>query len=291
MKALVFGGGWLGHLISEHFDCKVSQLDILDSEAVGAQLLDIRPEVVFNAAGKCGIPNIDWCKETEGNRRLTKYVNAYAPAILYHVVEGVSQRLQRPMMFVHLSSGCLWEWGTDITEDRKPEPPSYYSWTKAEGEARLPAERCLIVRFRMPTSGVPHARNLITKLSGYNEILDAQNSITIVKDLLTTLETLVQSRACGVYNVVNSGSISPSEIMQMYLEIVDKDRCFRITTVEDLKQRGIIKDGRSNVTLSTEKLKGAGIVLPEIRERVRECLVEYAKQIKADSQTPGTETP
>lgn len=279
---LVFGNGWLGNQIANHFDCRVSHADILDCEAVAEELLELRPSVVINAAGKCGRPNIDWCEESETNKRVTRYVNAYGPVILYHVVEGVMRRVHRPMKFVHLSSGCLWDWGANLDEQAEPEPPSYYSWTKAEGERRLPSESCLILRLRMPLSGVPHPRNLITKLSGYTDVLDAPNSVTVIEDLLPAIQKLIEKDACGVYNVVNPGVTSPAEIAQMYTEIVDASHTFNVTTVEDLKRRGVIKAGRSNVTLCTAKLKAAGIELPEAKGRILELLHTYKERLRQD---------
>lgn len=277
MKVLVYGNGWLGNKIAEHFDGSVSGFDILDTEVVGHELRNVRPDVVINAAGKCGTPNIDWCEEPKEHSRLTLYCNAYGPVVLYHMVESVAKHLQRDMFFVHLSSGCLWEWGTDVTEVREPEPPSYYSWTKAEGEKRLPKDRCLILRLRMPLSGTPHPRNLITKVAKYGEVLDAPNSVTVVEDFLPALEKLVTQHVTGVYNVANPGSVSPAAIMRWYQEIVDPTHEFKVTTTASLKERGIIKAGRSNVTLNTTKLKRLGIELPEAEGRIRELLHTYKK--------------
>lgn len=286
MKVLVYGNGWLGNLIAKHFDGSVSCHDILDTEVVGHELRDVRPDVVINAAGKCGTPNIDWCEEPPEHSRLTLYSNAYGPVVLYHMVEGVAKHIQRDMFFVHLSSGCLWEWGTNVTEIREPDPPSYYSWTKAEGEKRLPKDRCLILRLRMPLSGKPHPRNLITKVAKYGEVLNTQNSVTVVEDFLPALEKLITKHATGVYNVVNPGAVSPADIMRWYKEIVDQNHTFKVTTVESLKERGIIKAGRSNVTLDTSKLNRMGIELPEVEGRIKECLAIYAQKLK-DMQIPG----
>jgi dTDP-4-dehydrorhamnose reductase len=279
MKGLVFGKGWLGNRIADHFDCRMSDNDILDCETVGAELLDFRPDVVFNAAGKCGSPNIDWCESSETHKRLTMYVNAYAPVVLYHMVEGVAKKLKQPMLLVHLSSGCLWEWGEDVTEDTEADPPSYYSLTKIEGERRLPTEKCLVIRLRMPLSSEPHPRNLITKVSRYGNVLDTQNSITVIEDMLPALEKLISQGARGVYNVVNPGSMSPAELMLSYKETVDSEHTFDVATVESLKSSGLITAGRSNVTLDTAKLEAMGIKLPPVVERVREILREYKERL------------
>jgi dTDP-4-dehydrorhamnose reductase len=111
------------------------------------------------------------------------------------------------------------------------------------------------------------------------DVLDTSNSVTAIEDLLPTVEKLVKKKAHGVYNVVNPGVVSPAEIMRMYAEIVDINHCFRIATVEELKQRGIIRAGRSNVTLSVEKLKAEGIELPEAKDRIREFLHIYKERI------------
>ena len=287
MKVLVYGNGWLGNEIAKHLDGSVSKVDILDTEAVAHELMDYRPDVVINAAGKCGTPNIDWCEEPEEHRRLAKYCNTYAPVVLYHMVEGVSHHIQRPIKFVHLSSGCLWTSKQNVKETDTPEPPSYYSWTKAEGEIRLPKDRCLIVRLRMPLSGTPHPRNFVTKVAKYSEVLDAPNSITCVEDLLPALEKLIRQNATGVYNIANPGDVSPVDVMEWYTETVDPNHVFKVTTTESLKERGIIKAGRSNVTLDLTKLKEAGIELPEARERIRELLHKYKDKRREDTQTEG----
>ena len=289
MKVLVFGNGWLGNKIADHVDGRMSKNDILDTETVMTELLDYRPDVVINAAGKCGSPSIDWCEANETNKRVTTYVNAFAPSILYRTVGAVSGYLEKGVQFVHLSSGCLWEWGDDLSETEVPNPPSHYSTTKAEGERRLPHVTSLILRLRMPVDKEPNPRNLITKLVGYEGVLDEPNSVTVIDDFLDVLVKLVMKGATGVYNVVNPDPITGFDIMTMYKDIVAPDHEFFPVDMDYLKSRKLITAGRSNVTLNTDKLwVEHQIRMPPAKERIKECLKYYKTALStqiADTKT------
>jgi len=280
MRVLVFGNGWLGGRIAEHLNGAIADADILDTEAVASTLAGYKPDVVINAAGKCGSPNIDWCEATNDNKRLTRYCNTFGPPVLYHMAEAVGEKIGVEPFFVHLSSGCLWSHKYDIDETMPPEPPSYYSETKAEGEQRLPHDKALIVRLRMPIDREPHPRNLITKLSNYGFVLDEPNSVTFVDDFLCALKHLVDNRCTGVFNVVNPGPLSAWEIMTLYTEMVDENHVARRIDMDYLWENGMIKAGRSNCTLSVEKLKQAGFEMPDAKAKIGECMREYAKRLQ-----------
>ena len=81
-------------------------------------------------------------------------------------------------------------------------------------------------------------------------------------------------RATGIYNVVNPGSISPYQIMEMYKEIVDPSHSFERLTLEELS--GVVKAGRSNCVLDAKKLEGEGISLKPVNEAVESALSALA---------------
>ena len=262
MKILVFGDGWLGNRIVEEFDGVMSNANILDINAVCKSIEEVLPDYVINTAVMC--PSVDWCEQPE-NRAITEAVNAYGPRILERFCEEAGAYL------VHLSTGCLWESGEGMTEEDTPEPPSWYALTKVMGEERLNLDKTIILRLRMPVDSIPHPRNLIDKLVGYKTVLDVQNSITVVPDFLRVLRVLMTDDASGIYNVVNPGSISPHEIMEMYLELVNQDHAYQIVGKDEMTA------GRSNVTLSTAKLEAEGFELADVHERVRDCMEGYLK--------------
>lgn len=275
---LVFGNGWLGNRFADRFDAVVSDADILDTERVAHEVFDAKPDVVVNAAGKCGVPNIDWCEKPE-NRKVTLYVNAFGPSILFHVVDAVSGMTGRDIRFVHLSTGCLWSSGKDIDEEREPEPTSWYARTKADGEARLPKDKVLVVRMRMPLDIRSNPRNLVTKVSRYRDVSDAQNSVTVVDDMLDAVGKLLDKGCVGVFNVVNEGTASVEDMAKAYREFVDPRHAFEVADEDWLRRKGVVETARPSLTLSTAKLRDAGVVMPDIRTRLPELMREYGRSV------------
>jgi len=273
MGTLVFGNGWLGKMFARRYNCPVLSVDIVDAKEVACAIEKYRPELVINAAGKCGFPNIDWCAATSDNRRLTWHTNALGPAIVETacILAGVPQ-------FVHLSSGCMWRSGINITEDTPFDPPSFYIKSKAEGEARLHTDYSLIVRFRMPfNSDLNAPRNLIAKLLKYDHLIDEQNSMVFSDDLINTIVFLAEQKKRGVYHITNPGTLSACDVMQQYCAEVDSSHSFKRITYHELLGSKRVACERSNITLSTEKLTAAGMVLPSVRDRMYQCLTHIAE--------------
>lgn len=261
MRTLVFGDGWLGNQFATVFDAPVSAAEIADPVQVRESIKAVQPQLVINCAGKTGRPNVDWCEASRDNRRLTWMANAVGPS----VIEQACLQCGVPQ-FVHISSGCLWATGTDLTEREPPKPCSYYGETKAAGEARLNTKYTLIIRPRMPFDSNNHPRNLITKLLGYTSLIDVQNSLTYIPDMMDAVKALLRVRAKGAYNVVNKGSLSPADIVTMYRGDAST---FKTVPLEHLTESGAIKTGRSGVTLSTTKLtRDTGFVMPDVEKQM-----------------------
>ncbi len=278
MRMVILGaGGYIGRHLCSRFPAAVTpKLDIADGAAVRAMLDRERPDVVVNAAGKTGRPNVDWC---EDHKEETLHANVLGPLVLREACA------ERGIYWVHLSSGCMYAGdneGRGFTEAEEPNfCGSYYSRTKAWSEATL-REFCdagagiLIIRPRMPFDGTLQQRNLITKLAGYATILDEPNSLTYVPDMIDALEALVARRAKGIFNVVNPGRISPHDIMVRYREIVDPSHSFERFDAKTLDT--IVKAKRSNCYLSTAKLAAAGIVLRPVEEAIDLALASIRQE-------------
>jgi dTDP-4-dehydrorhamnose reductase len=236
-----------------------------------AALLDAeKPEVVVNCAGKTGRPNVDWC---ETHKEETLHANVLGPIVL------LEECLARGIYLVHMSSGCIYEGdgSTSLTTGKgftEEDPPnffgSFYSRTKAWSDQIMKDFPVLNLRLRMPFDGSGNDRSLLTKLAKYSKVLDVQNSITYLPDFLKAAEILISKRKTGTYNIVNDGTISPYQIMQLYKDIVDPKHTFEKLTLDDLST--VVKAGRSNCVLSTEKLKKEGITVRSIDAALREAL-------------------
>lgn len=271
MKVLIFGSkGYLGNYFLQRYpDASTPSVDIADSLSVQKVLDEEKPDVVINAAGKTGRPNVDWC---EDHKMETLRSNVTGPLVL------LEECLKRGVYFVHLGSGCIYQGDAShpYTEDDEPNfAGSFYSRTKCWTDQILRDFPVLQLRLRMPFDDTLHPRTLIGKLIKYDRVLDVQNSLTYLPDMLDTAQKLIEKRKTGIYNMVNPGAISPYQIMEMYKEKVDPSHSFERLTLEDLSD--VVKAGRSNCVLSTEKLKKEGIELRPVQVVLMHALEEIQR--------------
>jgi len=276
-KRIIFGAGYLGTRISNELGyASFDRIGInpLNLDALKLFLDDKKPDIVINAIGKTGRPNIDWCEE---NKEETMLSNISA------AINLSAECAKRGIYFVHLGSGCIYYGNNDgkgFSEEDEPNffGPQFYAKTKIMAEKSLKELPGLILRLRMPIDNFPHERNLIDKLLKYPKVIDAKNSMTTVPHMIKAIEQLVEKRAQGIYNLVNPGSISAEVIMNLYREVVDPSHKFKVFSIKELDY--VTKGKRSNCILSTDKLKKEGIILPEIHKAVNSCLLSYKNYLK-----------
>lgn len=251
-------------------DSLISPVDATDLTALRKELDEKRPEIVINAVGITGRPNIDWC---EDHKLETILGNVTAPLNILQACQ------ERGIYWVHFGSGCIFQGnspdGKGFKEEDPATPQSFYSWSKYWADSILKHFPVLILRLRMPIDAEPHPRNLIDKLIKYPKVINPENSVTVVPDFLEAAKTLIDRRKTGIYHLVNPGKIAPSQIMKLYQEIVDPKHQFEIIPVEELYRQGLAKAERANCLLNTEKLQKEGIRLKPIEERIVEILEEY----------------
>lgn len=264
-NVIIFGrNGWLANEFSKLYRVEISKVDITNLSEVANCILNNKPDIVINCAGKTGRPNIDWCVKTESNEKETILVNAVAPVTLSSLCKLSGSK------FVHFSSGCLWESGNDIDETIKPNPPSFYSKTKACAENCLSNDD-LIIRPRMPFSGSGE-RCVISKLLKYPKIISHNNSMVYIPDLIAATKHLIDCDAKGIYNVVNKGGITNQEIIDMYNYYKDENHQYEIVSMEYLLRNNLCVEKRSNCTLSIDKLLQTGFNMPDVKTRMIEVL-------------------
>ncbi len=277
MKYLIFGrGGWLAQKFNKFLeDSYISEVDITDLQAIREELDEKKPEIVINAAGITGRPNIDWCEE---HKLETIAGNVAGPLNVLQACE------ERGIYWVHLSSGCVFQGkgsrGKGFREEDESTPPSFYSWTKYWTDEILKNFPVLILRLRMPIDNEPNPRNLIDKLVKYSQVWNPQNSITVIPDLLYVAKQLIDKKRIGVYHIVNPGTIGPAEIMKLYKKIVNKGHRFEVISEKEFYKQGLAKAIRSNCVLNTDKLKKEGIILKPIKERIVEVINEYKNNLQ-----------
>ena len=238
-----------------------------------------KPEFVLNAAGVTGRPNVDWC---EDHRPETIRVNVIGCLNLVDVCN------ERGIHVTNFATGCIYEYddahpigggeGKMFTEEDTPNyDSSFYSLSKAMVEQLLcNFGNVLVLRLRMPISADLHPRNLITKISSYERVINIPNSMTVLYELLPVALDMTKRRLKGVYNFVNPGAISHNQILDLYSEYVDPTFAYQNFTVEE--QDKILKCGRSNNELDTTKFLAAN---PDLKiTPIKECIVEVMKKMR-----------
>jgi len=266
-KCVIVGAGWIGSKLADYLPNTILFNDRIETIGDFDKLIELSPEIIINAGGKTGRPNVDWC---EDHKPETYLGNVHLPYILAEGCKKYNLRL------VHLASGCIYQGdnnGYGWSEDDKPNfEGSYYSHTKAVSERLLSAyDNILICRLRMPFDSGPSNRDLLTKLLGYDKIISYPNSISIMDDLLKNIQDLIIGGHSGIFNCVNSGAIDAKEILEIYEKESGQKLNKEYVPIEELN----IKAPRSNCVMNTDKLKNIGLEMPEVSSTIVGVIKKY----------------
>jgi 3,5-epimerase/4-reductase len=269
---LIFGNGYLGNRFHEYLPKSIIVNQKINTlEDIRSQVDTFRPKVIIDCVGKTGKPNLDWC---ESNKEKTFFSNVTIPTLIAEVCK------ERDIYMIHIGSGSIYEGDNyhcgiygynenDISNSRN----SFYSMTKLYSESILKYyNNILQIRIHMCVDNIPDPKNLITKLTRYEKIINIPNSITCIPDLMITAKELIDKRETGIYNVVQKGFITHSEIIQMYKELVDPD--FVMPIIVSSKDLGTVVP-RSGCILNVDKLESRGIKMVDVREAIKDCLIKY----------------
>ncbi len=267
-----FGGKFVEYFRARNCDVNSSRVNILDTSDILAKISEYKPDIVINAAGKTGRPNVDWCEDHK-SETIASNVNGALN------VACVTSDLGIPL--VHLGSGCIYDGdnnGKGFSESDEPNFfGSFYSRTKLYSEKLLMEfPHILQLRIRIPVEGVSSPKNVIDKLLKYEKIISVDNSFTVVEDFFPASEKLIDLGATGIFNMTNVGSMDHEYLMKSYTQIVDPSRKFTVMNLDELYQK-FAKALRSNTVLNTDKREALGVHMPEIHQRTLEILEDYKK--------------
>jgi dTDP-4-dehydrorhamnose reductase len=224
-KILVLGNGFVGKPLAEYLGADTTTLRLSELTENDLDGYDI----VINTAAKT---KIDWC---EKNREETFDTNVIQAVRLAKIIKG---------KYVFFSSACIFKsdsWEINV-EDSIPNPQCFYTYTKLMAEQLIEEVRpdTLIIRPRLLISEKFHPRNTINKLLSYEKIITSHESATVLEDLIPKVEELLEES--GAFNLFNEGTISPSEIMDIFehphekitksdLDVLTKGLARRVSTI------------------------------------------------------------
>src|SRR3989338_217732 len=275
MKILIFGKGYVGSRCAESWkDAVLSDVRVNTKEDALREIACVKPDVVLNAAGVRGKPNVDWC---ETHQLETMRGNTVMPLVLADACAEAGVYL------LHIGSGCIF-YGDSPHPDKAwrekdfGNPDVVYSRCKWAADLVLSTlPNVGIARIRMPIDWVPHDNNLITKLAKYSKVIDVENSVTIIEDMMQVFRQLMEKKAPGIFHVTNPGTMRHRELLGLYEELVDPSHTNEWIPNEGLVKLGLATKGRSNNFMASERLQEIGITMRPVKEALRDTVKKYAE--------------
>ena len=298
MKILVYGSkGWIGQQFVKILENKNAifyqgnarvdnEIDLLQ------EIEELQPTHVVSfigrTHGKIGekvYTTIDYL-EQEGKLVENIRDNLFSPLLLAEICS------RKSIHYTYLGTGCIFKFDEEhpfakeingFTESSMPNFfGSSYSIVKGYTDRlmNLFKDSVLNLRIRMPITASPNTRNFITKIVNYEKVCSVPNSMTILPELLPYVLDMMEKGITGTINLTNPGLISHNEILQMYKEIVDPSFTWKNFSQEE--QRKILAADRSNNYLDTSLLESLYPEMSNIKEGIRQCLIEYSKHRKEE---------
>lgn len=272
MKILVIGSGYVGQRCASAWpEAVLSKKKIFSLSDAQAVLSEHQPDVVLNAAGIVGKPNVDWC---EDHQEETFFGNTIMPYFLAKACQ------EKGVYLLHIGSGCIFygdsPHGQPWTEDDFANPQAVYTKSKYAADLMLGTFPDVgIGRIRMPIDHISYYGNLLDKLAHYPKLIDVENSITVIDDMVEVFYKLMEKKASGIFHVVNPGSIKHRQIIDLYKKYIDPQHNNEWISEQDLVRLGLAKKTRSNNIMSSQNLKAIGIKMRPILEAVEDTIKKY----------------
>ena len=278
MKILIIGKGYVGARCAQEWGSEAfaTGVRVTDAKDVVKLIEEHNPDVVLNAAGTTGKPNVDWC---ETHQMQTIVGNTQLPIMIADACQ------EKGVYLLHIGSGCVFYGDSPDPEgwreDDFANPTAVYSRAKYAADLVLSTLHNVgIARIRMPLDDRPSPRNIIDKLLSYPKVIDVKNSLTVIPDMVRVFRALLEQKAEGIFHVTNPGVIGHREILEMYAEIVGEVPKKEWITPEELVQQGLAKKIRSTNRLQSRNLAKFGIEMTEVIVAVRSALESYKERLE-----------
>lgn len=273
MKILIIGKGWLGGRCAESWNDAVLSDKIINTVDDVLELIEThKPDAILNAAGIVGKPNVDWC---ENHQIETIKGNTILPLM-------IAEACQKTRVYLlNMGTGCIFygdsPTGAPWKEDDYANPVAVYTRSKYAADlvlATLP--NVGVARIRMPIDDRSFPGNLIDKLAVYKQVVDVENSVTIVPDMIKAFHELLEKKASGIFHCTNPGSVTHREILGLYEKYVDSNHKNEWITEGELVSCGLAAKKRSNNIMQSTNLEKYGISMRPIKEALEDTMKIYA---------------
>jgi 3,5-epimerase/4-reductase len=283
MKTLVFGArGWIGNqfLNNTSHETIIANTRPENAQECYEEIKSTHPDCVISFIGRTYgkapdgrlVSSIDYL-ELPGKLYENMRDNFYGPFNLAKICEELN------IHFVYLGTGCIYTYTPEkkvFTEDDIPNfYGSQYSTVKGYTDQVLRHfKNTLQLRIRMPLSKLVSIRSFIDKIISYPNICSMPNSMSMLDDMWSIIDKMIEVRECGVYNFVNPGVADHDCILKQYKTLINPAHTWTLVSYED--QMKYIKSDRSNNEMSASKLEQFcqkhDLELISLQESILRCL-------------------
>ncbi len=235
-KILVFGGtGLVGskflQLQKDKFDIKApgaQEIDILEEKKVAELINQSDSETVINFAA---FTQVEIAEEDKGNKEGIAYkLNALGAKNVADACKVANKKL------IHISTEYVFD-GTKsdcpYNEEDKPNPKNWYGQTKYFGEQFIMDSGCkfTMVRISMPFSPYYELKKDVARFffeqlknkTEINAISDQKITPTLVSDISSSLEMLINKEAEGIYHICSKNYTTPFEFAKLIAQTFEFD--------------------------------------------------------------------
>lgn len=255
-----------------------SQYNYADRDSLIDLIRATKPTFLINAAGYTGKPNVDACEIYKADCLMG---NAVLPGVIRAACEATK------LAWGHVSSGCIYtgrrDDGAGFLESDPPNfcfrtnHSSFYSGCKAIGEEVL--EGCESVyqwRLRIPFNHIDGKRNYLSKLIGYDRLLEAENSISHLDEFAACcIDGWLKRIPFGIYNVTNTGAVTTRQVVELIKRELKIDRVFEFFESETEFMALAAKTPRSNCVMDNSKLRSTGIGISAVEDAIVRSLRQW----------------
>ena len=284
MKILITGAnGMLAKEVKEKFSegneltlTDVAELDITNEKMVYDFITNLKPDLIINCAAYTAVD------KAEENLELADRINGDGPTNLAKAAKAVGSKL------VHISTDYVFGGDLDLSkaykEDDEKKPVTAYGITKLHGEQGIQNNLDEYYIFRTAwlyglggNNFVKTMTKLGTERDELSVVSDQHGSPTYAKDLTEIIYQAVNKKIpYGVYNATNEGFTTWYDFTKEILaEQGIECNVKPVTTAEYIEMMKVTQAKRPfNSQMSKDKLKQAGINVPEWKDGLKRYLEE-----------------
>ena len=285
MKILITGAnGMLAKSVRKRLEgneiicTDVEDLDITNEEAVKEFVTKVKPEYIINCAAFTAVDKA----ETAGE--IVEKINADGPRNLAKAAK------ENDSVLVHVSTDYVFGGDLDVEKDYKEDDPknpvTAYGITKLHGEEAIKENLDKYYIFRtawLYGDGNNFVRTMLklgeTK-DEINVVADQHGSPTYAEDLANFIGEAIEKKIpYGIYNATNEGYTTWYDFTKAIFEYAGiVCRVNPVTTEEYIEMMKVTQAKRpKNSQMSKEKLKSAGIKVPEWEDALKRYLKAEGK--------------